>query len=380
MQRPVETDYDTSGFEQEFLVLYTRDDVMSAAGDDNFAVYSVHSAAGPVPDGQPNDRTRRASIEGDTRVDLEYTVFHECPASGAPEAVKVTRSLFRPLNHQLAPEVDRPLRELTLRVHVHLEPFLDVGIEPPGGGPPFGIGDGRFNFHNLPGGTPDVHDLGEPSEPYLDLSSWDGDPASMPPYRSGDHSLTLDARGPVVSVTQIQAEFERARLSWQCAGVRISYTFTPAVAAPTVDGIDILSDGWFDSTSVTERDAMLASLAGATHSTLELVFSGHTPGGYGLCLGPFDNLPAPFSENTYAFIGPRVDANLRTLAHEIGHALDNGPDSPNPLYILYPADDTYSDTSVNRSRRLTPQTIVRSRTLRPAGNLTATGNRLLTTP
>jgi hypothetical protein len=91
-------------------------------------------------------------------------------------------------------------------------------------------------------------------------------------------------------------------------------------------------------------------------------------------------LPSPYSENTYVFVWGNADVAYRTLAHEIGHALTNGPDSANPPYVFYPAWNPTTDTNVNSRRRMPSDTIQQARTLRPVGNLTATGNRMLTTP
>ena len=84
-------------------------------------------------------------------------------------------------------------------------------------------------------------------------------------------------------------------------------------------------------------------------------------------------------ENTFVFMSSKLDLRLRTLAHEIGHALDNDFDKPNPQHIFYPADSTYYDNDVESYRRITSATAQKCRTVRQTGKMNASGNRLLKT-
>jgi hypothetical protein len=45
--------------------------------------------------------------------------------------------------------------------------------------------------------------------------------------------------------------------------------------------------------------------------------------------------------------------------------------------IYYPANTTFADNLINQYRRITLATVTNCRTLRPAGNMAGTGNRLL---
>ncbi len=76
-------------------------------------------------------------------------------------------------------------------------------------------------------------------------------------------------------------------------------------------------------------------------------------------------------------MAPGLDLRFRTLAHEIGHVLDNGFDNNNPKQVYYPANFTGMDDAVNTYRRITHATEQNARAVRPAGNLAAVGNRML---
>ncbi|RMH32054.1 MAG: hypothetical protein D6692_00090, partial [Planctomycetota bacterium] len=76
-------------------------------------------------------------------------------------------------------------------MRVHLEPYLDTGYvqvtNDPSTPEPIetivGAGDGAFSFQDDNGNG--VHDPGEPSEPYWDMSRTHGDPNNS--FRRGDH-------------------------------------------------------------------------------------------------------------------------------------------------------------------------------------------------
>lgn len=108
-------------------------------------------------------------------------------------------------------------------------------------------------------------------------------------------------------------------------------------------------------------------------------------------VGPFyhrrtSRLPGR-EENSYVFIGlthgsppfadTPLDIRLRTLSHELGHALINQGDTSNTQYVYFPATNTFSDAVVNTYRRIRHNTEMAAGACRPVGNLTAPGNRLI---
>jgi len=201
-------------------------------------------------------------------------------------------------------------------------------------------------------------------------------------------------------------EIERAKIAWAQAGITIEmvgpilHENTPA--DPAHAGKSILDDNWFDVDDFAGRDMKIAAEAlGAapTPDVLEVVFVGPMnvhgnpmiKNAWGATSFPLvhTNLPVNLQENTYSFIGSKwkvssggtfLDANLRTLGHEIGHALTNKKDSQQPAYIFYPFEFAAPDNSVNMRRRIQHSVEMISKTVRKIGVLSGDGNRLLGGP
>lgn len=239
---------------------------------------------------------------------------------------------------------------------------------------------------------------GEPSEPYCDLSSYDQNPTNLPVMRRGDDSRVLNEWGPIVSLSYVDAQVDRAVASWECAGIRILRGTTTFVAAPKESGTDILDDAWFnfvfDGTPVVGQDLRVAieDMHSSVATTLEVVFTGPLEVTNPLATPPvshpraFSSAPAThpnsvsWADNAYIFIGANLSLDTRTLAHEIGHCVTNTPDVPTPPYMFFPSKNTVSDSTVDTRRRLSHSTIQTARTPRTAGNLLAPGSLLLSTP
>ena len=331
-----ETDVDTGVFKSESLLLMSPDLPPPAQPDDDLAVWSKRS--GLPSDNAKGDRTHRAMLGG--KVKAAYT-----PPEGA-FPLETTVQVGEPSG----PMTPNTLR---LRVHVHLEPYMDVGIPPGVGDPdpfgfPVGANNGVFDLNDL--NNNGVHDAGEPSEPYLDLSvgvqvQVTNETPLESFYHRGDEAPSLigDGRGPVVTNQHVADQIARANIAWAQAGIHIVMVEGPIIeeAPRDANGEDILENGWFDFTA-SEHFAMLSSITGATPSVAEVIFTGPirvgNVVGNGLTSIPLihGSLPNNLANNTYILMAPNLDIELRTLAHEIGHALTNQIDTPSPPYIFFP--------------------------------------------
>ena len=346
--------------------------VVGTDQDDGFAVYLARTMA-TVADEADNDRTHKATINGHLRV--TYTGLGGNSDLTVPVCDRVTADLRRIMK---------------VRVTVLNEPFDDFGLDGMPGTGDFGEGNGTFDFQDfgadgIPGtmdsGEGDgLHTPGEPHEPFTDIS--------------GDASFNT-VLGPTAGVAAIvDAQIDRATIAWAQACIKVEQTgATRFLAAPAPGGTNIIADGFFD---VTDNNAIIAD---STHATgvlpdiAELYFVGEIrPFFNAFTNGPVDTgfgLPA-IGANTYMFIGipsggGTLDIRFRTVAHEIGHALDNilpSPDGSQPLYVFYPAGTTSMDDTVATYRRIRNDTETNSRIVRPPGaaNYTMPGNTLLSNP
>ncbi|RMH29230.1 MAG: hypothetical protein D6692_04480, partial [Planctomycetota bacterium] len=306
------------------------------------------------------------------------------------------------------PDKRRTLR-LRLRVRVHLEPYLDTGYvqvtnDPSTPGPIetiVGAGDGAFSFQDDNGNG--VHDPGEPSEPYLDFSSGvlvNTNPATggMPLeewYKPGNEAPNTNGngRGPVASTATVLAELERANIAWAQAGIKVVIDGGIIIEeAPTgADGLNILSDGWFSLNGlVIDAVATITSIGQlATPSVAEVVFTGPLTfigsvlNAAGFAFIPWlkdqiGMLPSTLKQNTYMFISPAISLGQRALAHEIGHALTNQPDTFFTPSIFFPSDEPApDDLAPHLQRRILHSTEMTARTPRPTACLGCSGNMLV---
>jgi hypothetical protein len=306
--------------------------VAAAQQDDGFPVMSAMGGRA-VPDNELDDRTHWATI--DDLVRLQYGM----------DAVRRQTPVSRR-------GADDDRRQLDIRVRVHNEPFVDTNAN----------------------GT---YDLGEP---FVDFS--------------GDLVRNTVLGSLEQAADHVAAQVLRANIAWAQAGIKINHREAIIFEdAPKIGGIDVLADGIFhllpardDVAAINSISAPPAAPAGATPTRVEVVFTGTLqppPGamvanGYTRC--PANQgaaLPLNVRENTYVFLGPRLDLRYRTLAHELGHALTNLGDMANAPAVFFPSTVTPTDDLVTTRRRITHTTQQEARTPRAPGNLGAIGNRLL---
>jgi len=389
----IETGPETAVFKSEALLLMSPDLPAGDNPDDDVEVWSDR-AGGFVGDDQTDDRTHRASIDGE--VEVNYVAGNGAQVSAS---VPVT---------QREPEDIR--RVLRVRVRVHLEPFNDVGYvntmpDETGGG------NGQFDWDDENGNG--VHEPGERSEPYADFSRLH---EGQPSFARGDifPNDMGDGWGRIAPPEVVAAQMERANLAWAQAGVKVIQEGPTIVEqAPLVPDppnnapwTTIIHDGWFDTNGIGGVDGEItAETIGqqASFDVLEVVFTTaiQAPGAgdiLGVAIIPSTStfLPPDLRENTYVFIGTdddtpiinssALDVRMRTLAHEIGHALTNRPDSdanPRPPYIYFLSfadGPTNLDDDPEGRRRIRHSTEFDARTEREPGVFGGIGNRLLVTP
>ncbi|RMH23918.1 MAG: hypothetical protein D6692_14485, partial [Planctomycetota bacterium] len=212
----------------------------------------------------------------------------------------------------------------------------------------------------------------------------------------------------------IAAEIERATIAWAQAGVRVVQDGPILVENPpaTPNALDkpwvtVIHDGFFDTPAFGNSIDVIPAIepvAGVAPDVLEVIYTAaiRSPGFQINILGATSRpgghtiagFPAELAENTYVFIGTdrnntkiltptTVDIRTRVLAHEIGHALTNRPDTPNidvTTYIFFPDIDGGTDETPNKGRRLTHRTCEDAVRVRAAGDLAARGNRMLSLP
>jgi hypothetical protein len=315
-----------------------------ANADDEFSAHD--GVAAVVSDDGLDDRTHRATIDG------AFLIEYQPTGASAPKAAVLPICQRGPTDAR---------RRLQLNVTVFNEPFLDHGLDHAPGTADAGEGDGAFTFTDTNGDG--QHSAGEPSEQFVDLSS--GLVATG----------TVGTWGGVVPLAQVNAQIQRANVAWAQACIELELLAIRSVAAPQVGGVDVLADGTFNI-GTEEAALMVAYAPAATIDVLEVFFLAPIAGANAVSRTPSDMIVA-LGEKTFVYMAPNVNISFRTLAHEIGHVLDNGWDAPNAQTEFYPAGTTFLDNLINQYRRLSAATIANARTLRPAGNLAATGNRLL---
>jgi len=212
---------------------------------------------------------------------------------------------------------------------------------------------------------------------------------------SGDGVINT-VLGPMAGAQAIvDAQIARANIAWAQACIRVQQIgATRFLAAPNAGGVNVIADGTFDFRN--DDIAVIgdpAHAAGVAATVAELYFVAPEPGSNAYTLGPEDGSSTPafavIGGNTYLFLatpagGGTLDVSFRTLAHEMGHALDNlpNPDVAQPPYIFYPAATTNRDNTVTTYRRVRHSTETQVRVTRAAGaaNFGTAGNTLLRTP
>ena len=257
-------------------------------------------------------------------------------------------------------------RRVQLRVTILLEPYRDTGYYPDLAGPLLGDSNGIFDYADL--NNNGQHDAGEPSEVFIDLSN------------GGEIYRSSGSRGGVASQAELDAELERANIAWAQACIRAEVIETRWHEAPeTKDSVNILDDTQF---SLPREDTIMIRVfaPAATEDVIEVFY---VPDIYNAPFDPLGATSTPSSprpglgEKTFIYLKRGNPISYRTLAHELGHALTNRDHSGNNHAEFFPLGGNLPDTAVNQARRLPPATITDARTLRPAGDMQAVGNRLL---
>jgi hypothetical protein len=353
-----ETGPDTGVFLSRSQLLSSEDleGVLAGDTDDGFAVHD--GAAGVVADNAAGDRTHKANIDGKVR--LAYT--------GTGGAGAMNRDVPLCLNAR---------RKLDLRVVIFREPFQDIGYDHDAnpGTAHTGAGNNIFNFHDANGNG--VHDAGERSEPYVDLSTGGG------AMRRGEVLGVANGRGQVVSHAHALSQVRRATEAWAPACIKAQLLGAIQVAdAPKRGGVDILEDAQIVTDGAVDEVTPIFTALGPsmTADTVTAVFAApivyFATHANALALPPFAQL-AGQGEKTFTVLASNLSLEYRTLAHELGHLMLNNGDSPNLQTVFYPALSTHRDNLVNRYRRITHATGTTARTVRPAGDLNAPGNSFL---
>ncbi|MDZ7290072.1 MAG: Ig-like domain-containing protein [candidate division KSB1 bacterium] len=334
-----ETGNNTGIFDSKSQLLMSEDLPFVEVTDDGFPAYD--GISGIVTDDAPNDRTHRATRDGSVKAEYELPDGGKCLST-----VSVC---------QRSPD---ERRRLEIRVRVFNEPFDDIGYDHDNIPItlPLGAGNGVFDFKDL--NANGVHDLGEPSEPYRDIS------AGISLFLRGNNPLLLilggDGRGGVVTDAYVQAQIKRANIAWGQACIQIVQVgATIFVDAPKdAKGKDILSNGEFNRPDEIlivhntyrpgRKDILDVFFAAPIRNDRDPI--GHTAG-----MAISDKL-LDFIEFPFTVIAPNVEPQWRTLAHEIGHILSLLPDTVNPKPIFFPQLVTSKDITVTQFRRITKAT------------------------
>lgn len=329
-----ETGNDTGVFLSVAQLMMSPDLPLADNPDDKLAVHNgLPGAEGKwVADDTPGDRTHRTSIDGSLR--LEY--------AGQQTGVPVSER-----------GADDERRILTMHATVFNEPYTDAN------------NNGQYDA----------------GEAFKDIS--------------GDNAWNTVLGTQAAATAYVEAQVERANIAWAQAAIKVELAGgVNFVDAPTnANGVNIIQDGEFDDPDETK--IVINNAAGVNFDVLEvyfvapIVYADPNNEDRAFSVVPVRSADYPtIGENSFVFIEPGVDIRYRTLAHEIGHALTNEPDVYNPEHIFFSNILVYMDTDIRgaghstayKYRRITHATEAEARTVRAAGNQTATGNRLLKKP
>ncbi len=196
-----------------------------------------------------------------------------------------------------------------------------------------------------------------------------------------------------VDETRVLEEMEQANIAWSPACIqfdlREAVRTLPSPRDANGDSITIDDElSSIDDTNLAadsdEKRVILAFRDGAKADVVELfMVPGIEVGLPSKAAGKADTPRKGYyglGEKTFLFVRNERDASMRILAHELGHALENGdrdfPDPP-PKSHFYPQSGVpFTDGMINTNRRISLQTIEKVRKLRSGGRGNE-GNRLL---
>jgi hypothetical protein len=336
--------------------------------DDEFRAHDGSTGGALVADDAPNDRTHRVDIEGKVRV------------------------LYRPAGEtaDLGWSIDvcsrnpDERRQVLIRVFAFREPFLNDGIDgvpgtsDPGEGNTDGFGNPVFDFTDT--NANGRHDVGEPSEKYLDISHG----AAI--LRRGNDAGVLDGWGPVASDAYIDLDIERANKAWAPACIKfVKQGATRVVNAPLdhAHAADLLLDGdvsYIVSAATPEIDTkeIFLSLEPLMSSdTVTAVYAGSMVGARAVAYAPAWQQDVGQGEKAFTVLDPAQRHHYRVLAHELWHLLANKLDTATDVQFFCPSlNGVDTDLAVNTRRRFDAAMKSDVQTVRPAGDLNHAGNSL----
>ena len=321
--------------ESQLLMSPDLDNVSSIQTDDQYPVISNYLGTFAI-DNSPEDRT------------------HKCYPGGKVIAKYASSS------GELRAEVSVPLEKVVnIECYVMIEPFRDKGYDDDGdpSTPVIGAGNGIFDYEGRELGEPFAP--GKKSEKYRDLS------AGIREFHYGDDQdiiLNGDGRGPVVSAEKINKYIKRAQIGWAQAGIKINNVNIVNLACnsdPATE--DILYDGRFNR---IDDAALCYKYHKDKYITSQNV-------AYVFFTGKFDNAkkagtswrPGKRDYNHYiCFLDSRQYAELKTMAHELGHLLTGMEDAgyTNPAYFFPRESVTGYDVTVEVGRRLPAEAVIKA--------------------
>lgn len=351
----LETDVDTGIFVSESQLLTNADE--QSEPDDEFRVHS-ELAGLSVTDEGPGDRTHRIGTAGT----LTFV-------SGG---VRAQYGMMRPATRTVPICGRGPGDRIAVQVRARalMEPFVDMGS----GTFSYDAPDG-FSFNDTNGDR--VHQAGEESEDYIDLSTGGqlmlpGGPLSVTAGRSG--------RGPAATQADLDRMVHHANQAWApaCLEVRTTGPLTFLDSPDLIGPGGLLRDGVI--TLDTERAPFFALFDGPLgpfqSQVIDVVM------GFSLCEFSFGSSSgchaytdspgyhSPSYGPGLIFYGTAPKPNERIFAHELGHGMTNGSADfiTTPPWQFYPAGVTRSDDHY-RYRHYPSLTGTEVRTPRPSPSL-----------
>ena len=324
--------------------------------DDGFKAYG---SSGAVDDNAIGDRTWSTPIDG--HLELAYST------------VNAVASTWR------LPVCGENRRKLPLRIHVFMEPFEDTGFDHDANPrtPNIGAGNGVFDYddknHN------GVHDWGERSERYINLSDATGD--KMP--HSGDESAVRTGRGPMMSVSDILQDLRQTNSLWSPACIKMEPVGDVLIdELPLHNGTHILWDNVMDDREIEQvyqlyQPRMTEDVVDIFYGSPQY-FNGIPSAG--LAFPPiFQPDLVHHGGQLFALVSTDSQPTTRPLlAHELAHLLTNTSDSDGDQTLFYPTRVPVSPlTQVNGGRRTKQIFVDKAHMRRPVNDLNALGNRQL---
>ena len=330
---------DTGVFLSEAQMLMSPDLDNVVDTDDGYKAYSKF-AGHRVIDDKRNDRT------------------HQCYPGG-----RVIAKYYSTSGEMAAEAVVPALKQLRIKQIILIEPYNDTGYYV--SGVRIEGEKGKFDYADL--NNNGLHDPGEPSEEYLDIS------AKITNYYLGDSKEIIlfgDGRGAVATNHFINKQVRRANIGWAQAGIGIDtnesvikLTENPGSAI----NYDILQDGTFDPRKDVQilyneyKDNLISRTDIAyVFYTAPLTDDNTDTRTYGVALHP--GLSGYTGSHYHCYVNGCAHLGLRTLAHELGHLMSlEGDEGYRNPHWFFPRESLPMreslDITVEYARRL-PQEII----------------------